>query len=734
MSGRDLRLALVATAEDRGATAKLRQINRAAERESERTSRQTTRNAERSAQDQERAAQRARTASEKMFRDRERLGIRSEQRIRREIQLTEASYNRLARTGRLSTNEQARAFASMQQRVRALRQEMLGVEQQQGRLSRGMSFGSRALQGYQAAAGAIAAGGYMLAQPIRRNMEYDRRLAMMANTAFADRDVAGRQRGATELDAAIRKAVALGGNRDQAAETLDALIASGAMSQDASVRLLPTLQKNAVATGADPRDLANIAIRGMQTFGIAESDIPMALDMAIKAGQEGGFEIKDMARWLPQQMAAARSAGMSGMGDFGALLAANQAAMITAGTPDEAGNNLVNWLAKMTSREASMSAKKIQIRPGKSIDLVGTLSAAREKDINPMDAFVGVIDQIVGSNKEYQAIQARMRTASTTGERQAILASQADMLQGSAIGQLIPDRQAMMALVGYMNNRDYVADIRRILPEARGTADTNHALIASTPSFQVERAKNVALFAENDGFAGFSQVVGEVSGKLADYGEKYPGLAQAMVTATQSLNALAAAAAAASVIGLLRGGAGAAAATRGAGGVAGTARRGVGLSLGRSAGAVALGVGAKELWDIQHSDMAVGERNAAMVQAVGGSGGGFAGALAGVKAGSAFGPWGAAAGGVAGGLFGGYIGDELGALLGKHVFNANRDLPAEMSKAPTVATGGMDPAALQAAMIAARTQPQEIKVTVDVQNGNIVAAVNQANAQQARRH
>ncbi|WP_207383501.1 phage tail tape measure protein, partial [Bordetella pseudohinzii] len=571
-------------------------------------------------------------------------------------------------------------------------------------------------------------------QPVRRNMEYDRRLAMMANTAFADRDVAGRQRGARELDAVIRKAVAFGGSRDQAAETLDALIASGAMSQAASARLLPTLQKNAVATGADPRDLANIAIRGMQTFGISESDIPMALDMTIKAGQEGGFEIKDMARWLPQQMAAARSAGMSGLNDFGALLAANQAAMITAGTPDEAGNNLVNWLAKMTSREASMSAKKIEISPGKSIDLVGTLSAARAKGVNPMDAFVGVIDQIVGSNKEYQAIQARMKTASSTGERQAILASQADMLQGSAIGQLIPDRQAMMALVGYMNNRDYVAGIRRTLPEAQGTADMNHALIASTPSFQVERAKNVALFAENDGFNGLSRVVGEVSGKLADYGEKYPGLAQAIVTATQSLNALAAAAAAASVIGLLRGGAGAAAAARGASSAAGAARRGLGLSLGRGAGAIALGVGAKELWDIQHSDMAAGEKNAAMVQAVGGSGGGFAGALAGAKAGSMFGPWGAAAGGVAGGLLGGYVGDELGALLGKHVFNTNRDLHAEMSQAPTMATGGMDPAALQAAMIAARAQAQEIKVTVDVQNGNIVAAVNQANAQQARRH
>ncbi|CNG34986.1 Uncharacterised protein [Yersinia enterocolitica] len=45
------------------------------------------------------------------------LGIRSERDIQREIQLTQAAYNRLTRTGTLSANEQSRAFAAMSDRI-----------------------------------------------------------------------------------------------------------------------------------------------------------------------------------------------------------------------------------------------------------------------------------------------------------------------------------------------------------------------------------------------------------------------------------------------------------------------------------------------------------------------------------------------------------------------------------------------------------------------------------------
>lgn len=149
----------------------------------------------------------------------------------------------------------------------------------------------------------------------------------------------------------------------------------------------------------------------------------------------------------------------------------------------------------------------------------------------------------------------------------------------------------------------------------------------------------------------------------------------------------------------------------------------------RGAGVVALGVGAKEVWDIQQGDLPADEKAQATTQAVVGAGGGFGGALVGAKAGVVFGPWGAAAGAIGGGLFGGFLGDELGEYLGKHIFKRETDGGSEAY--PTLTGGFSD---VRSAMEAARAEPRELKITVDVKNGNIVAAVNEENARQARRN
>ncbi|KNC92777.1 hypothetical protein [Trabulsiella odontotermitis] len=52
------------------------------------------------------------------------LGVRAEHTIQREIQKTQASYNRMAKSGKLSEDELARAFGEMKKRVAALRAEM----------------------------------------------------------------------------------------------------------------------------------------------------------------------------------------------------------------------------------------------------------------------------------------------------------------------------------------------------------------------------------------------------------------------------------------------------------------------------------------------------------------------------------------------------------------------------------------------------------------------------------
>lgn len=483
------------------------------------------------------------------------LGIRSERDIQREIQQTQAAYNRLTRSGVLSANEQSRAFEAMSSRVSRLRGELNSAGQSVSRLERAKGWGSNAM----AIAGGVTAVGAVLAQPVNNQMTYERKLADMSNTAFADEGIAGRKTGMQQMDSLIRESVKTGGgNKDSAADTLNALLASGAVDFNSVKTLLPVIQKYATASGADPKDLAQIAIRLKQTFGIKNEDIGKALNMSISAGQAGSFELSDMSRFLPAQLANASNIGMKGLDDYSTLLGLNQAAAITAGDSSQAGNNVVNLLAKINSQDAANAASKIKIN-GHGIDLPGSLSAARGKGINSLDAFNGIVDKVVANNPAYQKLDAQLKTAKGD-DRRKIMESQSKILEGSAVGKMIADQQALMALVGYRSNKAYVQDVKRdvnaqrTLPEGQRAGDINYELVAGTNDFKTDQLKNTRDFSEMDAIKPLSDVLGRLSKELTDYADKYPDLTTAVSGATTGIQALAAGAAAFAGLKFLTGG------------------------------------------------------------------------------------------------------------------------------------------------------------------------------------
>lgn len=514
---------------------------------------------------------------QKLASAREILGVRSEKAIQNEIRQTEAAYKRLAESGQASAREMGRAQDAMRAKVAELRREMEGVKN----TATGMPTALKAAIGV---VGAWHAGKAVAAPIVSQTMAYDRALANLSNTAYAGKPIDERRAGMRTLDAAVIAAVRQGGGtREGAMATLDKLVASGTYENVADAnRLLPTLTKGGTAANADPSQLADIAIRGKQTFGL--TDVGLAIDQAIKAGQLGGFELKDMAKWLPQQMAAGRQSGLYGEAGFRALLAANQASAITAGTKDEAGNNLVNLLAKINAQDTANDAKKLKI------DLAGSLANARSKGVNSLDAFVNLTEQIVSKDKRFNDL--RRKAASSTGDEQkATYSAMGDIIQGSAIGKIIQDRQALMALIGIMNNRTYMDGIRDKLSGAKGTADDAFSLIAETPSFKAEQlaaekaiAMQVALDKVNPALGSFAE---GLTGLMRDW----PDFSASVVGATAGLWALAAAAGAAALPSILTGGSGAGGRAIGAAGRAlGWVGRGAGVL-----GAFSLGYGAGTL-------------------------------------------------------------------------------------------------------------------------------------------
>ncbi len=501
--------------------------------------------AQRSATTQQRAMRQTAQVTEQSYRqiqqaarNREMLGVRSERSIQNEINRTRAAYDQLKRSGIASGRELDRAAVATKRRIAELNAEM-------GKVSMGQRLGNvgRGIAGL--AAGATAAG-MVLAQPMKKQMDYDRSLAMTANTAFAERDVAGRIAGKAELNNAVKSAVEVGGGtKEDALGALDTMLASGAVKADTAMKLLPTLQKGAMATGASTDDLAKIAISAMQQFDIGEDQIGEVLDKAVAAGQAGNFELADMARWLPQQMAAGKSAGLKGMSGFEALLVANQQARVTAGTSDEAGNNLVNLLAKLTSKETNDRFEKLKIKgkDGKEhgVDFIGSMEAQKKKGKNSIEAFMSIMDQVIGQDGKYRELQKKLKGAKKEDQAK-LLEEMTNLVEGTAIGEIISDRQALMALLGIRNNVSLGKEVKESLDKSEGAVDTSHAVIKDTNSYKVEDAKNNVDFAQMEGMKGFNDALGDVSVKIAEYAKAYPDLTGKIVTAGTVVAALSAAA------------------------------------------------------------------------------------------------------------------------------------------------------------------------------------------------
>lgn len=480
---------------------------------------------------------------------REVLDIRSENAIQREIEQTRAAYERLKRSGVASQNELRRASEATKKRVQELNAEL-------GKTS----FGDKAGQlgrGLRNVGVGIIAGAAMARQPAKNQMEFDRQLAMAANTAFSDRDVKGRIDGKKELLAAVQEAVKVGGGtKEDALVTLDTLIASGTMKAETAMSLLPTLQKGAVATGASSEDMAKIAISSMQQFGIKEEDIGRALDMAVAAGQAGNFELADMARWLPQQMAAGKSIGLRGIEGLETLLVANQQARVTAGTSDEAGNNLVNLLAKITSKETTDRLEKIKYKGSdgkvKSIDYLKSMEHYKGKGQDSLQAFMSVMEDTVVNNDEYKMLQKRIKTAKGE-EAQKLLDQMTDLVEATAVGQVISDRQALMALIAIRNNKELGDKVKDDVKNSEGAVEKSHAVIRDTNAHKVESLRNTTEFAQMENFEKVNGVLGTLAELLNKYANEYPNLTQFLSGATDAVKIFGAALAASSVLDLLTG-------------------------------------------------------------------------------------------------------------------------------------------------------------------------------------
>lgn len=513
--------------------------------------------------------------------DMQRLGLQTQRQIDREIRNQQRSYRRLRDSGVASANDIRRAHRAMTEEIRRLNGELRTGSSLMGKMKT-----AGALVG-----GAVAAGAVVNSQ-IKPARTYDEQLARTAGTATYGKGmtIAERKLVKVELDKTVMAAVrGGGGTSDGALAAADTLIASGAYDLASVKEVLGVTQRASFVSGASPTDAAAVTLQ-LKNFGLSPNQIARGQDIAVAGGQLGGFEYDTMAQYLSRQLPLAKAAGYGGEDGLKKVVALNQVAINTAGNQDEAGNNVVNLLQKISSREFSKQINK-QIEPqkgdpqlpksqGGGLDWSAYARQQKAQGVDQIDAFVALLERQLAGDSQYQALKAQ--AAGAKGEEaKALYEQMSQMLEGSNLGEVIADRQALMAALAISTNGAENERIKSGLDNADGTIDGLHELFKGDEwatamgrqqeqlaiSYGLYTQVNEQLSAFNSGMAGFM--------------EKHEGLATAAYGAGLALAALAAG----GIVTSLAGGAGAGAAGGAAGGLLGRA----GGTFGRAAGAIGRG-------------------------------------------------------------------------------------------------------------------------------------------------
>lgn len=518
--------------------------------------------------------------------DMQRLGLQTQRQIDREIRNQQRSYRRLRDSGVASANDIRRAQRAMREEVRRLNGELRTSGSLMGKMQT-----AGAIVG-----GAVAAGAVVNSQ-IKPARTYDEQLARTSGTATYGKgmSIADRKLVKVELDKTVMAAVrGGGGTREGGLEAADTLIASGAYDLASVKEVLGVTQRASFVSGATAVDAAAVTLQ-LKNFGLSPNQIAKGQDIAVAGGQLGGFEYDTMAQYLSRQLPLAKAAGYGGIDGLKKIVALNQVAINTAGNQDEAGNNVVNLLQKISSREFAKQINK-QIEPqkgdpqipksqGGGLDWSAYARQQKAQGVDQIDAFVALLERQLAGDSQYQSLKQQAGQAKGQ-EAKALYEQMSQMLEGSNLGEVIADRQALMAALAISTNGSENERIKSGLDNAGGTVDGLHELFkddewATAMSRQQEMLNiNYGLYKQ------VNEQLSEFNSSMGGFMEKHEGLAIAAYTAGLALTALGAAGVVGGVLGASGGGGL-------AGGLAGAAKFAkVGGAVGLAAGAgVAIGTG-----------------------------------------------------------------------------------------------------------------------------------------------
>lgn len=445
--------------------------------------------------------------------------------------------------------------------------------------------------------GAIVGAGMVLQQPIKRTVDYDKDLHYAAQK-LSDNTGDWKNTKKWMNTIVVGNAVNGGVERDQSFLAMDALIANGAYNDKNLDKVKSNLAKahyeaakSALASGGDILDFAKV---GLAAKG-RNLDEGRVQAMVIKADDLGSMSAKDLAKVLPAQLGKVAVDKVNGERQVAQLVALNEIAMNTAGDANEAATNVNNFLGKMYSDDTNQRLKKDH-----SINLPKRYAEGKNQGKTDFDVFSEVVDEIIAKDKNVQDLVAKLAKAKTNDEKKALLETQQAIFEQSGLATILPDMQALMALVAskrYGGGWDVMT--QAALTEGAKARDTKYAYNKEElAAYGVNAFDVTQKNAEFETLQGTVGALGEMGTKVAELTAKYPTLVTAMGSAELALKTLAVAAGGAAITQAVTGGKGGGILTKAGGAVktggsvvAGAAKFAGPAAAVAGAGAVGYGVG-----------------------------------------------------------------------------------------------------------------------------------------------
>lgn len=305
---------------------------------------------------------------------------------------------------------------------------------------------------------------------------------------------------------------------------VDYLVGMGMSAEDAATAI-ETIGKATTATGGNIEDMSAAAFAAISNLKVPAAQAEGALDAMAVAGKRGGFELRDMAAYMPSVAAAYAALGQDGTDAVADLAAAMQVMRADTGDASTAATNLQNVIQK------TFAPGTIKKFAEQGVDLFAEMDKAAKRGLTPLEAIAEITNKTLKGDL-------------------------------TKLGFLFEDAQAQAGIRSLIQSTD---EYRAIREEAMKGAGTNQTDFNRAMQTTEQRAKKAKIALNNLGntigsallpiIQALSEAITPVLNGLRDFADAHPRIVAAATSIAAGFVALRVAIAGLSYLGLLgRGG------------------------------------------------------------------------------------------------------------------------------------------------------------------------------------